>query len=234
MPDTHTEKHQAEPPRDSGRPAIESVQVGLCVRDRDVLVVGAGRIAARKARIYATQGARITVVAPRHGPEMCAIDVAVRHHREFETNDLEGQWLAVTATGDPGVDGAVYAAAQARQIWCNAADDPEHCSVVLPATVRRGDITVAVSTGGRSPAAASWLRRRIDAMLDEDTLDVVGIATRIRDRMRASGQPTEVAGWAEILDEHALQLVATDHRCELETRLAAAVGALPEGEGVLP
>ena len=71
-------------------------------------------------------------------------------------------------------------------------------------------------------------------MLDEDTLAVVGIATRIRDRMRRSGQPTEVAGWAEVLDEHALQMVATGHRCELESRLATAVGALPEVEGVLP
>lgn len=132
------------------------------------------------------------------------------------------------------VVGAGRIAAEARRIWCNAADDPEHCSVVLPATVHRGDVSVAVSTGGRSPASASWLRRRIDSMLDEDTLDVVGVATRIRDRMRASGQSTEVAGWVEVLDEHALHMVTTGRLAELEARLAAAVGAAPEVEEARP
>lgn len=234
----HNAGHSEPPPGGSqirtARPAIDLIPVGLCVRGKAVLIVGAGRIAARKAKSYADHGARLTVVAPHHGPEMDALEIAVRHHRRFIPDDLDGQWLVVTATGDAEIDGAVYAEAEARQLWCNAADDPEHCSVVLPATVRRGDVTVAVSTGGRSPASASWLRRRIAAMLDEATVDVVDIAARVRDRMLASGQPTEVTGWAEILDDHAVAMAAAGRHAELETLITAAVGAPSETGGDRP
>lgn len=211
----------------TGRPVMDLVPVGLRVTGKSVLIVGAGRVAARKARTYAAHGARLTVVAPQHGPEMDALDVEVRRHRRFAPVDLDDKWLVVTATGDPEVDGSVHREAEARRIWCNAADDPEHCSVVLPATVQRGDVTVAISTGGRSPAAASWLRRRISAMIDDATLDVVDIASGVRDRMRASGQPTEVAGWAEVLDDNALELALAGEHIELDARLGAAVGAMP-------
>jgi siroheme synthase-like protein len=207
--------------------ALSLVPVGLRVEGRAVLVVGAGRIAARKAESYASQGARLTVVAVEHGPEMARVPVEVRLHREFRPDDVDGKWLVVAATGDRVVDGAVFRAAENHRIWCNAADDPAHCSVVLPAVVRRGDLTVSISTSGRSPAAASWLRRRIETLLDDDTLAVVDAAARVRRRMRAASLPTEVPGWAEVLDMHALGLVAGGRAGELERRLEAAVGAPP-------
>ncbi len=209
---------------DDVRPAIPLVPVGLRVEGRPILIVGAGRIAARKAQAYASQGARLTVVAPDHSPDMDAIDVERRLHREFEPSDLDGTWLVVTATGLPTVDGAVFRAAESRRLWCNAADDPDHCSVVLPAVVRSGDLTVTISSAGRSPAAASWIRRRIERLLDEDTLAVFEVAARVRARLRADGHPTEVPGWAEVLDQDALALVANGRHAELESRLARAVG----------
>ncbi|MEZ5228579.1 MAG: bifunctional precorrin-2 dehydrogenase/sirohydrochlorin ferrochelatase [Acidimicrobiales bacterium] len=213
-----------QPAATTPRSAIEIVPVGLRVEGKAVLVVGAGRIAARKADAYASQGAIVTVVAPQHSPEMDAVDAAERHHRAFRASDLDGQWLVVTATGRPEVDGEVYAEAETCRIWCNAADDPEHCSVILPAVVRRDGITIAISSGGRSPATASWLRRRIERLLDHDTLAVFAIAAGVRDRMRANGQPTEVAGWNEVLDNDALPLVAAGEHDELARRLATAVG----------
>ena len=209
------------------RSPIEIVPVGLRVDGRAMLIVGAGHIAARKAEAYSAQGARLTIVAPEHSAECNAVQANARHHRPFRPDDLDGQWLVVTATGDPAVDGRVFAEAEARRIWCNAADDPEHCSVILPAVVRRDDITVSISTGGRSPACASWLRRRIERLLDDDTIAVFGIAAAVRDRMRASGQPTEVPGWNEVLDHDAIALVANGRHDELTRRLNEAVGATP-------
>jgi precorrin-2 dehydrogenase / sirohydrochlorin ferrochelatase len=206
------------------RPAIAVVPVGLRVEGKTVLVVGAGRIAARKAETYASQGARLIVVAPDHSAEMEAVNVDRRVRRPFVPSDLDGVWFVVTATGSPTVDGAVYRAAEARRVWCNAADDPDHCSVVLPAVVRRGDLTATISSGGRSPAVASWLRRRIDPLLDDDTLAVFEIAARVRAELQSNGQPTEVPGWSEVLDRDALSLVAGGRREELERRLSAAVG----------
>lgn len=221
--------------------ALATVPVGLRVDGRAVLVVGAGPIAARKAAVYVDQGAVVTVVAPEHSHSMDALAVAVRHYRRFEATDLDGVWLVVTATGDPSVDGAVYDEAESRRIWCNAADDPEHCSVILPAVSRKGPLTVAIGTGGQSPAVASWLRRRIDALLDANTLGVFEAAASARRTLRDRGLPTEVPDWAEVLDGPAVNLVAAGKADELEallvdrvTRRAAAPSAGPsdrESEG---
>ena len=200
-------------------PPLDLVPVGLRVTGRRVVIVGAGPIAARKAAPYIEAGAVVTVVAPHHDPAMERLPVAERVRRRFEPSDLDGAWLAVTATGDPAVDGAVFDEAERRRVWCNAADDPANCSVVLPAVSRRGPITIAVSTGGTSPAIASWLRRRVDRLLDDTTIEVASIASRVRAAIRAEGLPTEVGAWAEILDGPALGLVAAGRAHELERAL---------------
>lgn len=197
---------------------IEIVPVGLRVEGRLVVVVGAGRIAARKATAYLDRGAVVKVVAPDWSEEMRALDVAERHERAFEPTDLDGAWFAVTATGIPDVDGAVFRAAEERRIWCNAADDPQHCSAILPAVVREGGITVSIATGGRSPAMASWLRRKITGLLDEPTLAAFERTAEVRDGLRAEGRPTEIPGWQEALDAY---------EADLRRRLAEAGGSDP-------
>ena len=203
--------------------AIPIVPVGLRVEGRSVLVVGAGRIAARKAKAYVDQGAAVTVVAPEHGPEMAEVPVARRIVREFRPRDVRRRWLVVTATGDRAVDAAVFRAAERHRTWCNAADDPANCSVILPAVARAGDLTVAISSGGRSPATASWLRRRIEAMLDEHTLDIAATCARVRAEVRSAGLSTEVDAWAEVLDGEAVSLVAEGGADVLHDRLYEAV-----------
>ena len=206
-----------------GRAAIATLPVGLRLEGRLAVVVGAGPIAARKATSLVGAGAMLRVVAPHWSPAMEALPVIDDRRRTFQPADLDGAWFVTAATGDPEVDGRVFAEAEARRLWCNAADDPDHCSVVLPAVARRGPVSVAISTGGRSPAVASWLRRRIEALLDDGVDDVVEVAAGVRDRMRRAGRPTEVPGWAEVLDREALDLVRSGQRDELERRLEAAV-----------
>ncbi len=203
--------------------ALPIVPVGLRVDGKPILVVGAGPIAARKAAAYADQGAQLTVVAPEHSDAMNRVPAVERHHRVFEPDDLDGMWLAVTATGVPSVDGAVFAESEARRIWCNAADDPDHCSVILPAVIRRGPLTVGISSGGTSPASASWIKRRVADLLDDETVAVAEIAARVRDSVRSLGLSTEVPGWAEVLDGEALDLVRAGTPEALERRLFEAV-----------
>lgn len=185
---------------------IEIVPVGLRVEGRRVIVVGAGRIAARKAAAYHDRDAEVIVVAPEVSDDMRELGVAEIRERAFEPADLDGAWFAVTATGIPAVDGAVFRAAEERRIWCNAADDPQHCSTILPAVVRAGGITVSISTGGRSPAMASWLRRQITDLLDEPTLAAFERTAMVRDELRAEGRPTEIPGWQEALDAYEADL----------------------------
>lgn len=199
------------------------IPLGFRVEGKAILIVGAGPVAARKAAPFVEQGAVVTVVAPDHSEVMNRLGVANQIRRPFVGSDLTAKWFVVTATGIPEVDNAVFAEAEARNIWCNAADDPDNCSVILPAVTRQGPITVSIATGGTSPAVASWLRRRIEQILDVNTLIVAEVAARVRNAVREAGHSTEVPGWAEVLDGEALDLVASGQPEELERRLFAAV-----------
>ena len=126
------------------------------------LVVGGGPVAARKARGLLDCGASVTVIAPSLGDDMEALVPSLHavERRPYGEGDASTYRLVVTATGIPEVDGAVYADAEAAGVWVNSADDLAHCSFILPAVHRDGAVTVSVSTGGLSPALASWLRTR--------------------------------------------------------------------------
>ena len=126
--------------------------MSLDLDGRPVVVVGGGRVALGKVRGLLACGASVTVIAPDVCQELAELDVSVRR-RAYRSGDLTGFALVFTATDDPAVNGAVSADAQAAGTWVNSADDPARCTFQLPAVVRRGPMTVAVSSSGRSPAS---------------------------------------------------------------------------------
>jgi uroporphyrin-III C-methyltransferase/precorrin-2 dehydrogenase/sirohydrochlorin ferrochelatase len=133
---------------------------------RDVLVVGGGAMAEVRVRQLADVGARVTVVAPEVRASVAA-GAAVVLRRAFRPSDLDGAWLAIAAA-TPAVNREVAAAAEARRILVNAVDDPEAATAYTAGVVRRGDATVAISTGGRAPALAGLLREALDAVLPRE------------------------------------------------------------------
>jgi uroporphyrin-III C-methyltransferase/precorrin-2 dehydrogenase/sirohydrochlorin ferrochelatase len=133
---------------------------------RDVVVVGGGAMGAQRVRQLADAGARVTLVAPEVREEAAA-RAAVVLRRPFRPEDLDGAWLAVAAA-TPEVNREVAAAAEARRILVNAVDDPENATAYMAGVIRRGDATVAVSTGGRAPALAGLLREALDAVLPRE------------------------------------------------------------------
>jgi siroheme synthase-like protein len=136
----------------------------LDLRDRPVLVVGAGAVALRKTRGLLEAGARVTVVAPEVLPDFDDLPVRV-HRRPFRASDLAGALLVFAATGDRAVNHRIGVAAKGRGLFANVADSAEECSFVVPARVTRGDVQIAISTGGRSPRLSADLRRKLDAVL---------------------------------------------------------------------
>jgi siroheme synthase-like protein len=136
----------------------------LDLRGRDCLVVGGGRVAVEKASGLLQGGAAVTVVAPEIEPQLVGAGVAI-HERPFTESDVVGRFLVIAATNDRRVNAAVSAAAGRRNTLCNVADDPELCSFILPAVVRRGRIVVGVSTGGASPALAQRIRADVDDLI---------------------------------------------------------------------
>jgi siroheme synthase-like protein len=184
--------------------------VNLIVRGRRVVVVGAGRIAARKVEPLLDLGADIVVVAPNAGREITAWAAAGRlvlQARAFEPDDVEGAWLVVTATDDAAVNRAVHDAAETRRIFVNSADDPENCSFTLLSVVRRADVVVAIGTGGRSPALAKWLRRRLSDEIGPEYETLMDLLAQAREEIRANGQSSEDADWQRALDGGMLDLV---------------------------
>jgi precorrin-2 dehydrogenase / sirohydrochlorin ferrochelatase len=164
-----------------------------------VLVVGGGKVAARKVRGLLDAGAAVTVVAPHLVPEL---DGVPRRVRTYEPTDLDGQRLAVVATDDPAVNARVAADATAAGVWVNAADDPANCTFILPAIARRAPFTVAVSTAGASPAMASFVRDRIAAeVLTARLAEVAGAIAAERTEMQGRGESTEAFDWRTAIIE---------------------------------
>ena len=210
----------------ASRPAITGYPVNLVVAGRRCVVVGAGRIAARKIAALLEAEASVCVIAPEVGPEVR--DWADRgrvalEEREFEPADLDGAWLATTATGDPAVDHAVYVAGDARGVWVNSADDPANCSVTLMSVVRSGDLVVTVGTGGRSPALAAWLKARLQAELGPEYATLLDVLAAAREELQAAGRSTEDADWRRALDSGMLDSIRAGRVDEAKETLRACL-----------
>lgn len=192
-----TTRTTAAPPRGERR----AYPVLLDLRGRSTLVVGAGRVAAGKVRGLLDAGAAVTVVAPRAVERIRADGRVDWRPREYEQSDVVGRWLVITATGHRDVDGAVHRDATGAGVWVNSADDVERCSFTLPAVARRGPLTVAVGTGGRSPAMAAWLRRRAQEALDTGLDELVELLAEARAELRAATGSSEHPGWSAAFDD---------------------------------
>jgi precorrin-2 dehydrogenase len=136
----------------------------LDLRERDCLVVGGGRVAMEKVRGLLDCGAQVTVVAPDVDDALRRLPVRIEQ-RAFSRSDVVGRFLVIAATSDRSVNADVSGVAEERGTLCNVADDPELCSFILPAIVRRDPIVVGVSTGGASPALAQRIRSDVAALI---------------------------------------------------------------------
>lgn len=143
----------------------------LKLAGRPCTVIGGGVIAESKIESLKAAEARITVIAPEVTARIADLAAAgevewVR--RGYAAGDLAGQFLVVAATDDPATNRAVFQEARERDILCNAVDDPPFCDFYFPSVVRRGDLQIAISTAGASPALAQRIRKEINAQLPLD------------------------------------------------------------------
>jgi siroheme synthase-like protein len=203
-------------------PGASGLPANLLVRGRRVVVVGAGRIAARKIEPLLDLGADVHVIAPAAGAEVRKWADAGRctlTEREFAPGDLDGAWLAVTATDDPAVNAAVFAAGEAARVWVNSADDPANCSFTMMSIVRRSDLVVAIGTGGRSPALAAHLRRLLNEELGPEYEVLLDLLSEAREAWRASGRSSEDADWQRAFDSGIVDLVRAGRVAEAKELL---------------
>jgi siroheme synthase-like protein len=210
------------------REAITGYPANLVVDGRRCVVVGAGRIAARKIAALLDAGAQVHVVAPEVGHDVrrLARDGHITlDERAFVPADLDRAWLATTATGAPEVDRSVFEAGEARRVWVNSADDPDNCSFTLMSVVRRGDLVVTIGTGGRSPALATWLRRRLTDELGPEYETLLDLLAEARESMRATGRSSEDADWQRALDSGMLDLIRAGRTGDAKEMLRACLSS---------
>ncbi len=208
------------------RPSLVGYPANFLVAGRRVVMVGAGRIAARKLAALLEADAQVVVVAPDAVESIRAGAAAGRlvwEPRRFEPSDLDGAWLAFTATADAAVNQAVYDAGEARQIWVNSADDPANCSFTLMSVVRQGDLVVTIGTNGRSPALATFLKAHVGTEMGPEYERLLELLSEAREAIRSSGRSSEDADWRQAFDSGILDLVRQGREAEARELLRSCL-----------
>jgi siroheme synthase-like protein len=169
---------------------------------RSCLVIGGGAVAERKIASLLEAGAMVVVISPdttetigRWSKEQ-RITLTVRRYRP---GDLTGFQLAFVATDDPNVNNTVFDEGRERGIWVNAADDPAHCDFILPSILRRGDLTVAVSSGGNSPALARTVREELESYFTCEYELLAKLAAEVRDELQRRSITVPFETWRKAL-----------------------------------
>jgi siroheme synthase-like protein len=210
--------------------------VALELSGRRCVVVGGGPEAERKCRALLEAEADVVVIAPvvTDGLGDLVRRGELRHvARPYGRGDLAGAFLVIAADGDRTARAEVFAEAEAERVLCNAVDDTEHCHFAVPSIVRRGELLIAISTGGRAPALAKRLRRRLTAELGwewEALVDVLGEVRAETLPRRTVDFATWAARWQHVLnrEEELLDLLAEGRIEEVRDRVRAELVGQPE------
>jgi precorrin-2 dehydrogenase/sirohydrochlorin ferrochelatase len=196
--------------------------VFLDIAGKPVVVVGGGLVAWQKVKGLLEAGAEVTVVSPELHPEIeeAVAKGRVRYiPREYEAGDLEGYFLAFVGTDDRSMNSVVAQEGKDRRVWVNAVDDPPFCDFIMPAIVRQGDLTIAVSTSGRSPAMARKMREELEVFLTEDFAVMLDLAAEVRKELLDRGEMAHPDVWNAALDDELKGLLAAGRRDEAKQRL---------------
>lgn len=199
--------------------------VNLRIAGRRCLVVGGGAVALQKVDGLLECGAVVDVVAPEAVEELRARPGVTWHPRPYERGEVAGYRLVITATDDPAVNHAVFEDGEAAGVWVNSADDPDNCAFILPSRVRRDPLLVTFSTGGHSPALATWLRRRFTDEFGPEYLTLLDVLSEAREQLRRDGRPTEGLDWQGALDSGMLDLIREGNLAEAKERLQACLSS---------
>ena len=225
-------------PTSDGAPGPLVYPVALRLEGRPCLVVGGGPVALGKVDGLLAAGAVVTVVAPELHPDLTERAARIERagagrltleRRPYRPGEAAHYRLVVTATGVAVVDRTVAGDAEAAGVWVNSADDPANCAFFVPSVHRDGTVTVAVSTGGASPALAAWIRRRVAEALGPGVGTLALLLAEARDGLRAAGRPTQDLDWAALLDGPLPDLVADGRLAEARAVLDAFTGGSDRG-----
>jgi precorrin-2 dehydrogenase/sirohydrochlorin ferrochelatase len=175
----------------------------LNIRGRKCVVVGGGQVALRKVKTLLAHGALVEVISPELTTELQRLvengKIALKQ-RQFQSGDLQGAFIAVAATSDNRTNRKIAGEARESGIPVNVANDTVHSDFIVPSSLSRGDITVAVSTSGKSPALARKIRTMLEKELGEEYTLLVELVDEVRTELKKNGLAVDGDRWQEALD----------------------------------
>jgi len=199
----------------------------LEMKRRRCLVIGGGTVAERKIGGLLEAGAAVTVISP-DATETIACwskDKLVEFFaRRFQPGDLAGYELVFIATDDADVNATAFHEGRERGVWVNAADDPAHCDFILPSVLRRGDLTVAVSSGGGSPALARTIREELEIHLSQEYEQLAKLAAEARTELRKRSLNVPFETWRRALSGDVRQLLMRGEVARAKSHLLKELG----------
>jgi siroheme synthase-like protein len=179
----------------------------LNIKGKKCVVVGGGEVALRKVQMLLEHSAIVEAVSPAYCPELNQLikDDAIRAvHRAYKTEDLNDALLVVAATDDAKVNEKVAAEARKKGILINVVDKPDISDFIVPSYFRRGDIIVAVSTSGKSPALARKIRADLERYMKAEYAQLAVIASEVRSELKQRGITVSGDDWQEVLNLNSL------------------------------
>jgi len=177
--------------------------VFLNISGRKCVVVGGGQVALRKVKVLLEHGADVKVISPDLCPELVQLAESgeIRSlNREYRTGDLADVFVAIAATDNIDINRQVVAEARSKAVLTNVVDDAENSDFIVPSYLRRGQVTIAVSTAGKSPALARKIRSRLEKELGDEYALLTLLINEVRAEVKREGIKIDGDGWQEALD----------------------------------
>jgi precorrin-2 dehydrogenase/sirohydrochlorin ferrochelatase len=202
--------------------------IALVLDGKPCLVVGGGEIADGKLDALLLAGALVTVVSPEVRPRIAALAAEGQitlQQRPYQTSDLDATYLVIAATDDRPLNARVVTEARAAGILTQAVDDIPYCDFFAVAIVRRGDLQLGISTNGRSPAFARWMRERLDTELPAEYGDLLAVLGDVRDSIKARGPIPAYEHWQEAITDDVLAALGAGDRETATARIYERVSA---------
>ncbi len=177
--------------------------VFLSISGKKCVVVGGGQVALRKVRALLEHRANVEVISPELCSELGQLaesgEIHVLH-REYQMGDLKGVFVAIAATNDSETNLKVAEEARRNVVLVNVVDDAENSDFILPSYMRRGYVTIAISTAGRSPALARKLRTRLEKDFGDEYASLALLINEVRTKLKQQGIKVDGDAWQEALD----------------------------------
>jgi len=200
--------------------------VFLDIRNKRCVAVGGGVIAQRKINMLLDHEAQVTVISPQLCSELekMAESTITVIRREYQAGDLEGAFVVVAATDNQAINEQVATDASEKGVLINVVDVPALSNFIVPSYLRRGDLTIAVSTNGKSPALARKIRTKLEDAFEQEYADLIAVVEEVRAELKAKGVTTSAEAWQKALDiDDLLDLIRAGQISQAKAKLTQAL-----------